>query len=82
MRRVVQLKHCKDYKKCGALDNNIVVDKMRNLDYPNYIFQSPFDNAESFKSLGWGIFMEHPVKYIKYIKEGGRILNPISHILI
>lgn len=60
MRRVVQLKYCNDYKKCGALDNNNVVDKIRNFDYLNYIFQSPFDNAESFKSLGGGIDMEHP----------------------
>lgn len=65
MRRTVQLKHCKDYKKCGALDNNNVLDEIRNLDYPNYIFQSPFDNAESYKSLEGGIVMEHPVKYIK-----------------
>lgn len=54
MKRVVQLKYCNDYKKCGALDNNNVVDKMRNLDYPNYTFQSPFDNAGSFKILGGG----------------------------
>lgn len=67
MRRVVQLKHCKDYKTCGALYNNNLVDKMRNLDYPKYIFQSPFEIADSFKSVGGGIVMQHPVKYIKYI---------------